>query len=150
MSSYELMIGKLIMYIVDKIKETLHTQGMSHTPAVDLEKLNSSLDFNLDDDIRLLLSEIGFVKRPNGFNIYGYDSVPEEGDIFSQYIKYKDSKRFYPSNSLPILKMTSSRLMVYDCTARRCMLIDIGDEGEILHTFDGGLLEITLEVLKQG
>lgn len=136
------------MDIIAQIKDSLSNLDRSYKPAVELKNLFNALEFSLDDVFINLMSEIGHVELGNGCLLYGYGNVPDTVDVYKKYLLYKDTLRFFPSNSLPIIHMSRGNDIVYDVTQRKVMIVDTGDQGEIKYTFDGGLLEVVLSFIK--
>lgn len=130
------------MNIVDLIKRNIQDRGSSHTPSEDIQSLEDGLGFRLDEDIKILLSEVGTAKLSKGRILFGVGTESPSHDIYQRYLKYTDTLRFFPRNSLPVLWLDTHNILVYDCEQRKVMIISTSDEGVIRYTFDGGLLEV--------
>lgn len=138
----------ITMDIIEQIKVKLDTRELCYKPVTGLDQLSNALEFSLDDEFIRLMSEIGHVELDDTRMIYGYGNVTSDHDLYQVYLRYQDTKRFFPSNSLPVIHMSAGNDIVYDVVQRKVMIVDTADQGEIKYTFDGGLLEVVLAFIK--
>ena len=118
---------------VQKLKYKLEGMGITYVPAtvVAIKDIQSRIEYDLPDSVRLLLSEIGNYKVSDDVHGLGLDVSQLSADMYLRYMVLTSS-RSYPKVLLPVMRFGLHRYLTINLVTEEMSMIDVTDRDDIV------------------